>query len=103
MICPPVRLPSQRSTISRLGPFSRNARSGMSSTRWLLLSPRRQPAARRGRLFGSGVILDPSKFLVRLKSAGRGPTGIYVGKVKSVELGPENVALGAQGSMRKIL
>src|SRR5882724_1587827 len=46
---------------------------------------------------------NPSRCLVRLKGAGRGPAGIHVGKVKSVKLGPENVALGAQGSVRQSL
>src|SRR6266446_6559973 len=46
---------------------------------------------------------NPSGCLLRLKGAGRGPAGIYVGKVKSVKLGPENVAFGAQGSVRQSL
>src|SRR6266403_2961875 len=46
---------------------------------------------------------NPSRCLVRLKGAGRGPAGIHVGKVKSVKLGPENVALGAQGGVRQRL
>src|SRR2546423_1141896 len=35
--------------------------------------------------------------------AARGPAGIYVREVEGVELGPENVALGAQGGVGLIL
>jgi hypothetical protein len=48
MISRTVRLPSQRWTISRLGPLRRRARSGIRRTCWLLFWPRRTPGARRG-------------------------------------------------------
>src|SRR5271155_4414657 len=57
MICWTVWLPSQRWTISRLGPLRRRARSGIRRTCWLLFWPRRTPAARRGRESGFGVVL----------------------------------------------
>src|SRR6266403_6062105 len=103
MICWTVCLPSQRSTISRLGPLRRRARSGMSRTRCWLFSPRRQPGARRGRLFRSGVILAFSRVLCGLEGAGGRPPGIDVGKVEGVELGPEDVALGTQGGVGGVL
>src|SRR5258708_5548125 len=103
MICSTVCWPSLRSTISRLGPFKRRARSGISSTRCSLLSPRRQPGARRGRLFSSGGIRTPSRFLRRLEGAWGRPAGINVSKIEGVKLSPENVALGAQRGVRQVL
>src|SRR6266852_2333314 len=103
MICWTVCLPSQRSTISRLGPFRRRARSGMSSTRCWLFSPRRQPGARRGKLFNSGVISIPSRFLRGLERARGRPAGIDISKIEGVELSPEDIALGAQCGVGQIL
>src|SRR5258708_38247418 len=103
MICWMVCLPSQRSTISRLGPLRRKARSGMSRTRCWLFSPRRQPGARRGRLFSSGCIVSSSRFPSGLEGAGGRPTRIDVGKIEGVQLSPEDVALGAQRGMGQIL
>src|SRR5256885_77015 len=37
------------------------------------------------------------------EGAGRGPAGTYVGEIEGVELGPENVALGAEGGMGLVL
>src|SRR5260370_11706528 len=104
MICSTVCWPSQRSTISRLGPFRRRTRSGMSSVRgcWVF-SFKRQPGARRGKLWSSGVISNLSQFLCGLESARRRPSGIDVGKIEGVELGPEDVALGAQRGEGQIL
>src|SRR6266849_1184687 len=103
MICWTVCWPSQRSTISRLGPFKRRARSGMSSTRCWLFSPRRHPGARRGRLVSSGGIVGSSRFPCRLERAGGRPAGIDVSKIERVELSPEDVALGAQRGVGQIL
>src|SRR6266404_2608413 len=103
MICWTVRLPSQRSTISRLGPLRRRARSGMSRTRCWLFSPRRQPGARRGRLFSSGGMVCSSRILCGLECARRRPARIDVGKVEGVELSPEDVALGTQGGVGGVL
>src|SRR5258708_3093495 len=103
MICWTVRLPSQRSTISRLGPFRRRARSGMSNTRCWLFSPRRHPGASRGRLLSSGGIVSPSRFLGRLEGTGGRPAGIYIRKIEGVELSPEDVALGTQRGVRSVL
>src|SRR5258708_2989253 len=103
MICWTVCLPSQRSTISRLGPFKRSARSGMRRTRCWLFSPRRQPGARRGRLFISGVISIPSRLLCRLEGARGRPARIDVSKIEGVKLSPEDVALGTQRGVGQIL
>src|SRR5258707_5003003 len=103
MICWMVGLPSQRSTVSRVGPLRRKARSGMSRTRCWLFSPRRQPGARRGRLFSSGCIVSSSRFPSGLEGAGGRPTRIDVGKIEGVQLSPEDVALGAQRGMGQIL
>src|SRR5882672_2966809 len=103
MICWMVCLPSQRSTISRLGPLRRRARSGMSRTRCWLFSPRRQPGARRGRLFSSGGMVSSSRILCGPECARGRPARIDVGKVEGVELSPEDVALGAQGGVRGVL
>src|SRR5882762_1223302 len=103
MICWTVCLPSQRSTISRMGPFRRRARSGMSSTRCWLFSPRRQPGARSGRLFSSGGILSSSRFLCGLEGAGGRPPGIDISKIEGVKLSPEDVALGTQRGVGQIL
>src|SRR5260370_24677127 len=103
MICGMVGLAAQRSTISRLGPLRRKARSGMSRTRCWLFSPRRQPGARRGRLFSSGCIVSSSRFPSGLEGPGGGPAGIDVGKIEGVQLSPEDVALGAQRGMGQIL
>src|ERR1700719_191485 len=104
MICWTVCWPSQRSTISRLGPFRRRARSGMSSVRgcWVF-SFKRQPGARRGKLWSSGVIPNPSRFLCRLESPRWRPSGIDVGKIEGVKLSPEDVALGTQSGVGQIL
>src|SRR5258708_3666562 len=103
MICSTVCWPSQRSTSSRVGPFKRRARSGISSTRCWLFSPRRQPGARRGRLFSSGGIRAPSRFLRRLEGAWWRPAGINVSKIEGIKLSPENVALSAQRGVRQVL
>src|SRR5258708_7324494 len=103
MICWTVCLPSQRSTISRLGPFRRRARSGMSSTRCWLFSPRRHPAAKRGRLFSSGGIVIPSRFFCGLEGAWGRPAWINVGKIEGVELRPKDIALGAQRGVGSVL
>src|SRR5712692_5403511 len=103
MICWTVCRPSQRSTISRLGPFRRSARSGISKTRCWLFSPRRHPGARRGRLFGSGGIVSSSRFLCGLEGAGGRPAGIDIRKIEGVKLGPEDVALGTQRGVGQIL
>src|SRR2546429_9363331 len=104
MICWTVCLPSQRSTISRLGPFRRRARSGMSSVRccWFF-SFKRQPAARSGKLLSSGVILE--SFMIPLRAGRRPgrPAGIDISKIERVELGPEDVALGTQRGVGQIL
>ena len=39
----------------------------------------------------------------RAKGAGRRPAGIDVGEIEGVELRPEDVALGAQGGVGKVL
>src|SRR5712671_5719163 len=51
------------------------------------------------------VIANPASraFLIGDESAGWRPAGIYVGKVESVELGPQYVALGAQGGVGLVL
>src|SRR6267142_280009 len=103
MICWTVCLPTQRSTISRLGPFRRKARSGMSSTRCWLFSPRRQPGARSGRLFSSGGIVSSSRFLCGLEGARGRPSGIDIRKIEGVKLGPEDVAFGTQRGVGQIL
>src|SRR5260370_10793561 len=98
-----VCLPSQRSTVSRLGPFRRSARSGMSSTRCWLVPPRRHPGARRGRLFRSGGIVSSSRLLCGLKGTRWRPARIDVSKIEGVELSPENVTFGAEGGVSQIL
>src|SRR5258708_4891285 len=103
MICWTVCWPSQRSTISRLGPFRRSARSGISKTRCWLFSPRRHPGARRGRLFGSGGIVSSSRILCGLEGAGGRPAGIDISKIEGVKLGPKNVALGTQRGVGQFL
>src|SRR5260370_4825519 len=103
MICCTVCLPSQRSTISRLGPFKRKARSGISRTRCWLFSPRRQPGARRGWLFIAIGIRIPSRFLCGLESGGGRQAGIHVRKIEGVKLSPENVTFGAEGGVSQIL
>src|SRR5260370_10628338 len=103
MICWTVCLPSQRSTISRLGPFRRRARSGMSSTRCWLFSPRRQPGARNGRLFSSGGIVSSSRILSGLEGAGGRPSGIDISQIEGVKLSPKDFALGTQRGVGQIL
>src|SRR5260370_7782908 len=102
MICGMVGLAAQRSTISRLGPLRRKARSGMSRTRCWLFSPRRQPGARRGRLFSSGCIVSSSRFPSGLEGAGGRAHRIEGGKIEGVQVGTEDVALGAQRGMGQI-
>src|SRR5882762_5590058 len=98
-------MPSQRSMISRLGPFNRSAFSGMCRTRacWPF-SFRRQPRARRGRLLSSGVLtfafLGGTDWFERTR---RWPAGIDVGEVQRIELRPKDVALGSQRAMRFVL
>src|ERR1700676_653606 len=105
MISCTVCFPSQRSIISRLGPFNRKARSGMCRTRngWFF-SLRRQPRARHGRLWRSGIIASPSLRGWRwFEGARRRPAGVYVGEVEGVKLCPENVTFGAQGGVGLVL
>src|SRR5580692_1140351 len=98
-------MPSQRSMISRLGPLSRRAFSGMCRTRdgWLF-SLSRQPTASRGRLLSSGVLTF--YFLGRVggpEGARRRPAGADVGEVQSVELRPQNVALRSKRAVGLVL
>src|SRR5437016_4952854 len=75
----------------------------MSSMRCWLLSPRRHPGARCGRLFSSGGIVSSSRFLCRLEGPRGRPAGIDISKIERVKLSPENVALGTQRGVRQIL
>src|SRR6266568_2374197 len=106
MICWTVCLPSQRSTICRLGPLRRSARSGISKVCCRSSFPFVREAgvsASRPRDEACFANRAASRFLGRLEGAGGRPAGIDVRKIESVELRPEDIALGAQRRVRLIL
>jgi len=74
----------------------------MSQHALLVVSPRRQPGARSGRLFSSGGIVIFTNPL-RLEGAGGRPSGIDISKIEGVKAEPKDFALGTQRGVGQIL